>query len=110
MTEERVQVSMSDIRAYFPGRTVQLSKRNDAESEPSALQSNQLPAKPDAEPQYVATSPSGAKVNIPKELFVALSDFIKTRKSPGSIVIQFRGGEIICVEAVAKKTYRNSQP
>ena len=101
---------MSDIRAYFPDRAVQLSNRNDAESEPSALQSNELPAKLDAEPQYVATSPSGAKVNIPKELFVALSDFIKTRKSPGSIIIQFRGGEIICVEAVAKKTYRNSQP
>ena len=81
MTEERVQVSMSDIRAYFPGGAVQHSKRNDAESEPSALQSNELPAKPDAEPQYVATSPSGAKVNIPKELFVALSDFIKTTGS-----------------------------
>lgn len=99
---------MSDIRAYFPGRTVQLSKGSEPEA--SALQSNKPPAEQAAEPQYVATSPSGAKVNIPKELFVALSDFIKTRKSPGSIVIQFRRGEIICVEAVAKKTYRNSQP
>jgi hypothetical protein len=100
---------MSDIRAYFPGGAAQLSKRNDPEGEPSALPSNKVPAEPDAERQYVATSPSGAKVNIPKELFVALSDFIKTRKTPGSIIIQFRGGEIICVEAVAKKTYRNSQ-
>lgn len=100
---------MSDIRAYFPGGAAQLSKRNDAEGEPSVLPSNKVPAGPNAEPQYIATSPSGAKVNIPKELFVALSDFIKTRKSPGSISIQFRGGEIICVEAVAKKTYRNSQ-
>ena len=99
---------MSDIRAYFPGRAVKLSERNDVEGEPSALPSNKVSAEPDAEAQYVATSPSGAKVNIPKELFVALSDFIKTRKSPGSISIQFRGGEIICVEAVAKKTYRNS--
>ena len=100
---------MSDIRVYFPGRAVQFSKGSEPECESSALQSNKLPAEQAAEPQYVATSPSGAKVNIPKELFIALSDFIKTRKCPGSIVIQFRRGEIICVEAVAKKTYRNSQ-
>ena len=99
---------MPDTRAYFPGRADQLAKGSDPECEPSALKSNKLATEPDAGPQYVATSPSGAKVNIPKELFVALSDFIKTRKSPGSIIIQFRRGEIICVEAVAKKTYRNS--
>lgn len=101
---------MSDIRAYFPDRAVQLSKGSEPGCGPSTLQSNKLPAEPAAEPQYVATSPGGAKVNVPKELFVALSDFIKTRKCPGSIVIQFRRGEITCVEAVAKKTYRNSQP
>lgn len=101
---------MSDIRAYLPGRTIQLSKGSEPECGASTLQSNKVPAEQAAEPQYVATSPSGAKVTIPKELFVALSDFIKTRKSPGSIVIQFRRGEIICVEAVAKKTYRNTQP
>jgi hypothetical protein len=47
-------------------------------------------------------------IAIPKELFIALSDFIKTRKCPGSITIQFRSGEILCVESVAKKTYRSS--
>jgi hypothetical protein len=59
--------------------------------------------------QYVAVSPKGISVTIPKELFVALSDFIKTRKCPGSITIQFRSGEILCVESVAKKTYRSNQ-
>jgi hypothetical protein len=99
---------MSDPRAYFPGRAVQLAKGSDPEREPPALQSDKLSTEPDPETQYFATSPNGTKVAIPKELFVALSDFIKTRKSPGSIIIQFRRGEIICVEAVAKKTYRNS--
>lgn len=57
---------------------------------------------------YFAASPNGTQVSIPKELFVAFSDFIKTRKCPGSIAIQFRGGEITCVEALSRKTYRNS--
>ena len=61
-----------------------------------------------SEGKYVAVSPHGAEIEIPKELFVALQDFMKTRKSPGSITIHFREGEITCVEAVAKKTYRNS--
>jgi hypothetical protein len=58
--------------------------------------------------KYVAVSPRGIHIPIPKELFVALSDFIATRKYPGSITIQFRSGEIICVESMAKKTYRNN--
>ena len=58
--------------------------------------------------RYVAISPSGNRIPVPKELFVALTDFMKTRKCAGSITIQFRTGEIVCVEAVAKKTYRNS--
>jgi hypothetical protein len=57
---------------------------------------------------YFAASPNGMQVPIPKELFVAFSDFIKTRKCPGSINIQFRSGEITCVEALARKTYRNN--
>lgn len=99
---------MSDTRAFSVGRAVQLAKENEPECDPSTLEANKLSAGPDAAPQYLAISPNGAQLNIPKELFVALSDFIKTRKSPGSIIIQFRRGEIICVEAVAKKTYRNS--
>ena len=58
--------------------------------------------------KYVALSPEGVHIPIPKELFIALSDFIATRKYPGSITIQFRSGGIICVEALAKKTYRNN--
>lgn len=56
--------------------------------------------------QYVAVSPNGISVSIPKELYVALVDFMMTRKYPGSITIQFRGGEILGMESVAKKTYR----
>ena len=57
---------------------------------------------------YFAVSPNGTQVPITRELFVAFSDFMKTRKYPGSIAIQFRGGEITCVEALARKTYRNT--
>jgi hypothetical protein len=55
---------------------------------------------------YAAVSPKGVHLSIPKELFIALSDFIQTRKYPGSITIQFRSGEILGMESVAKKTYR----
>jgi hypothetical protein len=61
----------------------------------------------DDEGRYLAVSPCGNQLAVPKELFIALSDFMKTRKCAGSITIQFRTGEIVCVEAVAKKTYRN---
>ena len=57
---------------------------------------------------YFAVSPNGTQVPITRELFVAFNDFMKTRKCPGSIAIQFRGGEITCVEALARKTYRNT--
>ncbi len=65
-------------------------------------------AEADAKNGYFVTAPNGMQVPIPKELYVAFSDFIKTRKYPGSIAIQFRGGEITCVEALARKTYRNN--
>jgi hypothetical protein len=95
-------------RTECGSRSVQLHP--DPGCEPSTLRRDEFPesAEPAAEPQYLATSPVGTKVNIPKELFIALSDFIATRKYPGSISIQFRRGEILCVEAVAKKTYRKS--
>jgi hypothetical protein len=57
---------------------------------------------------YFAVAPDGGKLPIPKELFIAISDFMKTRKCPGSITIQFRCGDIVCVEAVAKRTFRNT--
>jgi len=58
------------------------------------------------ESKYFALSPTGIRVEIPKELFVALSDFLETRKYAGEIKIEFRSGEIISVEAVSKKRYR----
>src|SRR6185369_16739255 len=101
---------MSDTRVYFASGVAQLAKEGDATQENAALRADKLSQSPESSPdlQYLATSPSGTRLNIPKELFIALSDFIKTRKCPGSITIQFRRGEITCVEAVAKKTYRNT--
>ena len=58
------------------------------------------------ESKYFALSPSGTRVEIPEELFVALSDFLETRKYAGEIKIEFRSGQIIGVEAVSKKRYR----
>jgi hypothetical protein len=109
-TPERVQVLMPDTPVYVASSAVQLAKEADSPCDSPALADEKLSktAPETQEPQYHAVSPSGAKLNIPKELFVALSDFIKTRKCPGSITIQFRRGEITCVEAVAKKTYRNT--
>ena len=79
-----VQVSMSDIRAYFPGRAVQLSQKSDPEGEPSALPSNKVPAERESRNRNTLQHPRAApKINIPKELFVALFRFHKTRKSPG---------------------------
>jgi hypothetical protein len=63
-------------------------------------------APPNLAEKYIAVSPKGVHLSIPKELYVALDDFMKTRKCPGSITIQFRGGEILGMESVAKKTYR----
>jgi hypothetical protein len=100
---------MSDSRVFL-GRAVQLANQSGPARDHIAIQAKNsgdedrpLPA---PEGAYVATSPSGKQLSIPKELFVALTDFMKTRKCPGSITIQFRSGEIVCVESVAKKTYR----
>jgi hypothetical protein len=102
---------MSDSRAYLAGSAAQLSRNGDSTHDHNSLDNTKRSKvhreqEPGPEPVYVATSPSGTTLHIPKELFVALSDFMQTRKCPGSITIQFRKGEIVCVEAVAKKTYR----
>lgn len=54
---------------------------------------------------YRALSPDGRQIVFPKELFVALSDFLKTRKCPGSVTIDFHCDEIVGVEALAKKRF-----
>jgi len=103
-------VSMADTRSYASNGLRQSSKSVVAQIERPGLDVTKLSSSPRPEPagQYIACSPKGVCIPIPKELFVALSDFVKTRKCPGSITIQFRNGEILCVEALAKKTYRNN--
>lgn len=98
---------MLDPRIHLARTAVQMAKSADPRPSLGSPQVSPAGKQPEAErDEYLATSPSGTRVQIPKELFVALSDFMKTRKYPGSITIQFRRGEIICVEATAKKTYR----
>ena len=55
---------------------------------------------------YLVVSPEGRQIEIPRELYVALQDFIEGSKCNGSIVIQFRNGGIAGLEAVVKKTYK----
>lgn len=55
---------------------------------------------------YVAISPEGTKLEIPKELFTVLCDFMEFRKDAGSIVVHFRNGGIAGLEAVIKKRYK----
>jgi hypothetical protein len=102
---------MSDSRIYVAGSAARFSTNGDCPHDQNSLNTTRrLKAEEEQEhgpePAYLATSPSGITLHIPQELFVALSDFMQTRKCPGSITIQFRKGEIVCVEAVAKKTYR----
>lgn len=90
---------MADIRIPVPQRT-----GGDVTEPAASLRFTPM----DLKGKCLAVSPEGLQLNIPKELFTALTDFMQTRKCPGSIMIQFRGGDIVCVEAIAKKTYRNS--
>jgi hypothetical protein len=94
----------------FLGRAIPSAKHSDPAYDHISLAAKDSGgedrSRPAPDGPYVATSPNGTQLYIPKELFVALTDFMKTRRGAGSITIQFRQGEIICVEAVAKKTYR----
>jgi hypothetical protein len=95
---------MSDTKIY--DRAARSSPAVPPSEEKPTVQRNGGTAEIEAKNGYFAASPNGTQVPIPKELYVAFSDFIKTRKCPGSIAIQFRSGEITCVEALARKTYR----
>jgi hypothetical protein len=55
---------------------------------------------------YMAVSPEGAKVDIPKELFTVLFDFIELRKDAGSMVVHFRNGGVAGLEVLIKKRYK----
>jgi hypothetical protein len=56
--------------------------------------------------QYRVVSPEGNHIQIPKELFGALADFVHSSKPTGSVVIQFRNGGIAGLESVIKKIYK----
>jgi len=56
--------------------------------------------------QYLVVSPEGAQIEIPKELFGALCDFVHDNKSTGSVVIQFRNGGVAGLEAQVKTVYK----
>ncbi len=55
---------------------------------------------------YLVISPDGTQVEIPKELYMVLWDFLQGSRSSGSIIVQFRNGGIAGLEAVVKKTYK----
>ncbi len=57
--------------------------------------------------QYLVRSPDGMQIEIPKELYGALCDFLQGNNKPtGSVVIQFRNGGIAGLEALVKKIYK----
>ena len=60
----------------------------------------------DGKHQYLVVAPDGNNIEIPKELFGVLWDFLQGNKSTGSVVIQFRNGGIAGLEALVKKTYK----
>lgn len=55
---------------------------------------------------YLVIAPDGDHIEIPKELFAALADFLRGRGPSGSVVIHFRNGGIAGLEALVKKTYK----
>jgi hypothetical protein len=61
---------------------------------------------PNIRGSYMAVSPEGAKVEIPKELFTVLCDFLQLRKDAGSMVVHFRNGGVAGLEALIKKRYK----
>ena len=54
----------------------------------------------------MVVAPDGNHVEIPRELFGLLHDFLRGSKQTGSVVIQFRNGGIAGLESVIKKTYK----
>lgn len=54
----------------------------------------------------MAISPEGLRVEIPKELFLVLCDFLQIRKDAGSMVVHFRNGGVAGLEALIKKRYK----
>jgi hypothetical protein len=61
---------------------------------------------PEVPGRYVVLSPDGARIEVPKELFLALSDFISARKEAGSMTVHFRNGGVAGLETLVKKRYK----
>jgi hypothetical protein len=59
----------------------------------------------DAQP-FLVVAPDGDQVEISRELFGALWDFLQGNQPTGSVVIHFRNGGIAGLEAIIKKTYK----
>ena len=59
-----------------------------------------------AKHQYLVVAPDGNQVEIHKELFGVLWDFLEGDKHSGSVMIQFRNGGIAGLEALVKRTYK----
>lgn len=99
---------MAETRIYLADLQMQNDSQATGEHTTPDKSHAAVPASIDLQGKCMAVAPDGSHIPLPKELFVALSDFMQSRKCPGSITIQFRNGEITCVEAVAKKTFRNA--
>lgn len=55
---------------------------------------------------YLVISPEGNQVESPKELYMALWDFLQGSKCSDSITIQFRSGGVTGLEASVKGTHK----
>lgn len=55
---------------------------------------------------YFVDGPKGRRVTVPKQVFEALSDFMKIRKNPGSMTIHYEAGEVTQVETWTRKNVK----
>ncbi len=56
--------------------------------------------------RYLVISPDGRQIEVPRELFVVLNDFMATRKEAGSMIVHFRNGGVAGLETLVKKKYK----
>jgi len=56
--------------------------------------------------RYLVVSPDGKEIEVPKELFLVINDFMLARKESGSMVVHFRNGGVAGLETLVKKKYK----
>jgi len=56
--------------------------------------------------RYLVVAPDGKEIEVPKEMFAALSDFMTMRKDAGSMIVHFRNGGVAGLETLVKKKYK----